>query len=214
MAYDYTMCRRFVSPDHVSIEEDFDLVRSAWEFPAHFNVAPGQAIPVIRVIEGQPDPVLLTWGFGEHDTANLPVEALRSGADAHGLLAQGLRCVMPAFGFYAWRVSGGTRTPYYIHPEDQDVFGFAGFWERESCTIITLPASAMMAQIDNIEARMPAILSREMREVWLYGSTANAAAALAAYTDERLIAYQVGSRVDSLDSDDEALIEPVETNVD
>jgi putative SOS response-associated peptidase YedK len=121
---------------------------------------------------------------------------------------------MPALGFYAWRVSGGTRTPYYIHPEDQDVFGFAGFWERESCTIITLPASAMMAQIDNIEARMPAILSREMREVWLYGSTANAAAALAAYTDERLIAYQVGSRVDSLDSDDEALIEPVETNVD
>ena len=214
-AYDSTMSRRYVSPDQISIEQEFDLVRSGWEFPANFNVAPSQAVPVIRVIEGQPDPVLMTWGFGEHDTSNLAVEALRSGGDAHGLLAQGQRCLLPALGFFEWQVAAnGVKKPYYIHVEDQDIFGFAGFWERESCTLITLPANPLLAEINNSELRMPAVLTREMRDIWLYGSVSNAAAALVPYPGERLVAYPVGSRVDSLDNNDETLIEPLETNVD
>ena len=190
-------------------------MRSGWEFPTNFNAAPSQAVPVIRVIEGQPDPVLLIWGFGEHDTSNLPVEALKSGADAHGLLAQGQRCLLPALGFYEWQAGArGARKPYYVHVEDQDLFAFAGFWERDSCTLITLPANPLLAEINNTERRMPAIVSREMRDIWLYGSAAAAAAVLAAYPAERLVAYPVGGRVDSLDNNDETLIEPLETNVD
>lgn len=209
------MSRRYVSPDQISIEQEFDLVASGWEFPTNFNAAPSQAVPVIRVIEGQPDPVLLVWGFGEHDTSNLPVEALKSGADEHGLLAQGQRCLIPALGFYEWRLGAhGARTAYYIHVEDQDIFAFAGFWERDSCTLITLAANPMLAEINNTERRMPAILSRDMRDIWLYGSVANAAAALVAYPAERLVAYPVSGRVDSLDNNDETLIEPLETSVD
>jgi putative SOS response-associated peptidase YedK len=209
------MSRRYVSPDQISIEQEFDLVRSGWEFPTNFNAAPAQAVPVIRVIEGQPDPVLLIWGFGEHDTSNLPVEALKSGAEALGLLAQGQRCLLPALGFYEWQtVARGARKPYYVHVEDQDLFAFAGFWERDSCTLITLPANPLLAEINNTERRMPAIVSREMRDIWLYGSVASAAAVLVAYPAERLVAYPVGARVDSLDNNDETLIEPLETNVD
>jgi putative SOS response-associated peptidase YedK len=209
------MSKRYVSPDQISIEREFDLVRSGWDFPANFNAAPSQAVPVIRVLEGQPDPVLLTWGFGGLESANLPVEALRLGPEEHGRLAEGQRCVMPAMGFYEWRAApDGSRQPFYIHAEDQDVFGFAGFWERECCTFITLPASPMLAQLNNVDLRMPVILSREMREVWLYGSTAGAAAALVPYPSERLVAYRVSGRVDSLDNNDESLIEPLETNVD
>jgi putative SOS response-associated peptidase YedK len=209
------MSRRYVSPDQISIDQDFDLVRSGWEFPVNFNAAPSQAVPVIRVVEGQPDPVLMSWGFGEHDTANLPVEALRAGADDHGLLAQGQRCLLPALGFYVWRTApGGARKPYYVQVEDQAVFAFAGLWERESCTLITLPANPLLAELDDVERRMPAILSREMRDIWLYGSVANAAAGLVGYPAERLVVYPVSARVDSLDNNDETLIEPLETNVD
>jgi putative SOS response-associated peptidase YedK len=209
------MCRRYVSPDQISIEQEFDLVRSDWEFPVNFNAAPSQVVPVIRVVEDQPDAVLLAWGFGAHETSNLPVEALKSGGDAHGLLDRGQRCVIPALGFYAWRVAAnGIRKPYYIQVEDQPLFGFAGFWERDCCTIITLPANPLLAEIDNSELRMPAILAREMREIWLYGSAANAATALLAYPSEQLVAYPVSARVDSLDNNDETLIEPLETNVD
>jgi putative SOS response-associated peptidase YedK len=209
------MCRRYVSPDQISIDREFDLVRSGWEFPTNFNAGPSQAIPVIRVLEGQPDPVLLIWGFGEHDTSNLPVEALKLGGGSLGLLAQGRRCIIPALGFYEWQAAAnGARNAYYVHVEDQDLFGFAGFWERDACTLVTLPANAMLAEINNTERRMPAILTREMRDIWLYGSVANAAAALAAYPAESLVAYRVGARVDSPDNNDETLIEPLETNVD
>jgi len=209
------MTKRYVSPDQISIEQEFDLVRSGWEFPANFNAAPSQPVPVIRVVEDQPDPVLLMWGFGPPDTANLPVEALRSGSDEYGRLAQRQRCVIPALGFYAWRTQPtGSRQPYFIHTGDQDIFGFAGFWERECCTLITLPANPMVAQIDTIERRMPAILARDMRDIWLYGSAVHAVRALVAYPDERLVAYPVGARVDSLDNNDETMIEPLETNVD
>lgn len=214
-AYNFTMSRRYVSPDQISIDQDFDLVRSDWQFAANFNVAPSQAVPVIRVIENQPDATLLRWGFGEHDTANLPVEALQSGADPYGLLAQGQRCLMPALGFYAWRqAADGSKTPFYVHVEDQDVFAFAALWERDSCTLLTLRASAMMTEIDNVEMRMPAILTREMREIWLYGSVANAAAGLVEYPSDRLVAYPVSARVESLDNNDESLLEPLQTNVD
>jgi putative SOS response-associated peptidase YedK len=209
------MSRRYVSPDQISIEQEFDLVRSEWDFPTNFNVAPSQSVPVIRVIEGQPDPVLLTWGFGQHDTANLPVEALRSGGDEYGRLKDGQRCIIPALGFYEWRSApSGSKQAYFIHAEDQDVFGFAGLWERECCTLITLPANPLLAQINNTELRMPALLARDLRDIWLYGSAAHAAGALVAYPGERLVAYPVSARVDSLDNNDETLIEPLETNVD
>jgi putative SOS response-associated peptidase YedK len=209
------MPRRYVSPDQVSIDQEFDLVRSEWEFGANFNVMPSDAVPTIRVIDDQPDTALLKWGFGDPITYIVPVEKLQTSAGDTGLLARGQRCILPALGFYEWRVNAsGSRWPYYIHAEDQDVFGFAGFWERESCVIITLPANSIMAEIDNTEKRMPAMLTREMRDVWLYGSPANAAKALAPYPAENLVAYRVSSRVDSHQDNDETLIEPLETDAD
>ena len=209
------MCRRYVSPDQVSIDREFDLVRSEYEFPDNFNAAPAQAIPTIRVIDDQPDLALLAWGWGDPITFNVPVEMLKASQGDHGLLARGQRCIIPALGFYEWRLDAdGGRQPFYIQVEDQPLFGFAGFWERETCLIITMAANAMMAEIDTAEARMPAILARDLREVWLYGSAANAAAALAPYPADRMVAYKVSTRVDSLDNNDETLIEPLDGDAD
>ena len=209
------MCRRYVSPDQLSIDEEFDLVRSEWEFATNFNAAPTDPVPVIRVIDDQPDTALLKWGFGDPVTFSVTLERFNSAPLDRGLLARGNRCIVPALGFYEWRINAsGSRQPFYIHAEDQPVFGFAGFWERESCVVVTLAANALMAGIDNTEKRMPAILSREMRDVWLYGSAANAAGALVPYPDDALAAYAVSSRVNSLANNDEKLIEPLSTDFD
>jgi putative SOS response-associated peptidase YedK len=208
------MMRRYVSPDEATIEREFDLVPSEWQFAANYNAAPTQPVPAIRVVDGQPDPALLNWGFGEHETFTVAMEMLKLGEGDRSLLARGQRCIIPALGFYEWRADkAGAKRPYFVHVENQAVFGFAGLWERESCTIITVPANALMTEIDGA-ARMPAILAREMRDVWLYGSPANAAAALSAYPSAQMIAYAVTARVDSLSNNDETLIEPLETDVD
>ena len=39
-------CGRCVRPDEPSIEREFNLVRSDWQFPSRFNVAPTQNVPV------------------------------------------------------------------------------------------------------------------------------------------------------------------------
>ena len=166
----------------------------------------------------------MRWGLARCGSFNAPVETLASSAEFGEPWKQGRRCIIPALGFYEWHVNPDvSKQPYYIHPDDQDVFGFAGLWARSSvdangvtecCSIITLPASPLISEIHNSGLRMPALLTRKLRELWLFGTVDVAGMALAAYPDERLLAYAVSDRINSPLSNDEKLVEPLETDVD
>jgi putative SOS response-associated peptidase YedK len=194
------------------------------KFASNFNTAPAQVVPVIRADNGKAGGLMMRWGLGARGSFNAPVETLATGADFRELWKRGRRCIIPALGFYEWHVNpDASEQPYYIHPDDQDVFGFAGLWAAsmadgngvtECCSIITLPANALISEIHNSAARMPAILTREQRRLWLFGTVADAGAALAAYPGERLLAYPVSARINSPHNNDEALLEPLETDVD
>ena len=213
------MCGRYVSPDEASIEREFNLVRTEWQFPASFNIAPSQAVPAIRGRDGRREGVLLRWGLipyfarenpGKFSTFNARRETLESSAAFRDPWKYGRRCILPALGFYEWHVNDdGSKQPFYVHLDDQTIFGFAGLWEGASCTIITMAANSLMAGIHNSKARMPAILARDMRETWLFGSTEAAEAALAAYPAERMTAYKVDPRVNSTRNNDETLLDPL-----
>jgi len=218
------MCRRYVSPDSAAIEREFKLPPMPRR-AANFNTAASQSVAAVRAVDGGSEGVLLRWGLGRSGTCNARIETLATSADFRAAWKQGRRCIIPALGFYEWHVDpGGIKQPFYVHLDDQDVFGFAGLWQRhgrdanavteEWCTIITVTANSLMAEIDDTMARMPAILRREQRDLWLSGTAETAGAALAAYASERMVAYQVSSRVDSLSNNDEALLEPLQTDVD
>jgi putative SOS response-associated peptidase YedK len=208
------MCRRYVCPDEASIEREFNLVHTEWRFPANFNIAPSQPVPAVRARAALREGVLLRWGL-VHSTFNARSETLASNTIFRDPWKHGQRCIIPALGFYDWHVNAdGTERPFYIHLEDQAIFGFAGLWEGESCTIITMPANTLMAGIHNSRARMPAILARTMREPWLFGSREAAGAALVAYPDEQMIAYRVDPRVNSARNNDPTLLDPLNTDVD
>jgi putative SOS response-associated peptidase YedK len=218
------MCRCYVSPDAATIEREFGLMHTGWNFTANFNTTPAQAVPVIRANNGRTEGVMMRWGFAMRGGFNAPVEALASSPDSREPWKRGRRCLVPALGFYEWHVNPDTsEQPYYIHPDDQDVFGFAGLWARSSldantvtecCSIVTLPANPLIAEIHNSGLRMPALLTREQRELWLFGTVDSAGMALAAYPGERLLSYAVSDRINSPHSNDETLVEPLETDVD
>ena len=105
---------------------------------------------------------------------------------------------------------------------DQELFGFAGLWDRsvkedgtaiESCVHITMPANELMADIHNAgnnPHRMPAILRAEDREAWLTGTPAEARAVLTQYPSNLMDAYEVSTRVNSVQNNSPDLIEPME----
>lgn len=66
-----------------------------------------------------------------------------------------------------------------------------------SCTIITMPANELMAEIHNDKQRMPAILEPEDAATWLTGSADAAKLVLKQYPAELMMAYKVSSRVNA-----------------
>jgi putative SOS response-associated peptidase YedK len=169
----------------------------------------------VRPYDGALNCLLLRWGVGKNGVFNARAESLPGRGLFRTAWNSGQRCLIPALGFYAWRNRAGvTQQAFYVHLDDQDVFGFAGLWDGEACAIMTVPANQLITGIHTSAARMPAIVARGMREIWLFGAADAARGALLPYPDERMIAYPVDPRVNSRRFNDETLIEPLQTDVD
>jgi putative SOS response-associated peptidase YedK len=222
------MCGRYVSPDEASIEREFNLVHADWKFPASFNVAPTQEVPVVRIREAGRQGLRLRWGLipffahgipPKYSTINARIETVQTAASYRGPWKRNQRCLVIAQGFYEWQLQadGKTKVPYYIHLNDQDIFAFAGLWDSsrtdqgeviESCVHITMPANRVLGEIHNTKHRMPAILSKDARDAWLAGSPEEAWSALQPYPDEHMVAWPVGTRVNKPANNDSKLITP------
>jgi putative SOS response-associated peptidase YedK len=219
------MCGRYVNPATAEAERYFAVHLIHWKFDRSYNVAPTQQVPVVRLADGQREGVMMRWGLvpffakGEppkYSTINATIEKLTDGPTWRGPWKRGQRCILPAAGFYEWHVNDdGSKTPFYATMADQPVFGFAGLWDRsvtaegaalESCTIITMPPNALMAEIHNAKQRMPAILQSQDIEAWLSGSLDDARGALKPYPDDLMHAQKVSTRVNSPKNNDENLL--------
>jgi putative SOS response-associated peptidase YedK len=225
------MCGRYVSPDEASIEREFTLVHSEWQFPPSFNVAPTQQVPIIRTIDGERHGTRVRWGLipffakGEppkYSTINARIETLETAASYRGPWRRGQRCLQVALGFYEWHLDDqGRKTPYYIHLADQNIFAFAALWDRsvkadgnavESVVHITMPANGLMREVHNAgnnPHRMPAILRREDRETWLSGGLDEARSVLKQYPADLMVAYPVTAAVNSPRNDSPSNIDPL-----
>lgn len=83
------------------------------------------------------------------------------------------RCLIPADGFYEWKLDGGRKYPFLFTLNAKMAFTFAGLWEswrdREgnetrSCTIITTEPNELVKQYHD---RMPVIFTGEEKWRWL-----------------------------------------------
>ena len=220
------MCGRYVSRLEAALEREWALSGPPPVFES-YNVAPSQAVPVVRDRDGNSECLLLRWGLvpfwargvpPKYSTINARLEGLQTAASYRGPWKRAQRCILPAIGFYEWHVEGRGKQPWYIYLPEREVFGFAGLWDRsetgdgravESCTIITLPANALLAEIHNARQRMPAILRREDHDAWLGTDAEAALACLQPYPAARMAAHPVSTRVNSPRNNDLELIAAV-----
>jgi len=92
------------------------------------------------------------------------------------------RCLIPANGFYEWRLENGRKQPYCCHI-DHRLFSMAGIGEHwqdaegneiQSCAVITTAAKGSMSQLSQ---RMPVTIAAPDYETWLDCSNDNTEAA-------------------------------------
>ncbi|OOG28137.1 hypothetical protein B1C78_02165 [Thioalkalivibrio denitrificans] len=222
------MCGRFVSKTDAEMERAFGLTRSGWRKGwAGFNVAPSQAVPIVRAVDGEREGALVRWGLipfwakGEvprYSTINARVETIEKAASYRGPWKRGQRCVIPALGFYEWKQLEKGKQPWFIRVAGGMPFGLLGLWDRstrgdgeviESCTIITLPANPLVAEI-HAKGRMPAMRTPEECAHWLEGEEHAARGVLTPFPAARMEAWPVSRKVNSPANDGPELVQPLD----
>jgi putative SOS response-associated peptidase YedK len=224
------MCGRFTVTAHPELlAEEFFLDEIPLDFKPRYNMAPGQNIPLIRRNDAARDESrrleFFRWGlvpsWAKDANAGRPMINARSETVAEKPTFRAAfkkrRCLIIADGFYEWKRSGSQKVPNYIRLKEQRPFAFAGLWEcwkakdqtaLYSCTILTVPPNALVADIHD---RMPVILPQQHRETWLSPKSDSAAlhALLRPYAANEMEAYPVSKRVNSTSTDDARCTERV-----
>ena len=159
----------------------------------------------------------------KYSTINARIETVQTSPAYRAPWKRAQRCIVAIAGFYEWHTqANGNRQPFYVRPsEPGQCFALAGLWDAStsdagesivSCTVITMPANELLAQIHNDKQRMPAILLKEDWNTWLHGTPEEAMAALKQYPVDLMIAFPVSKRVNSPRNNDAKLIEAIDVD--
>jgi putative SOS response-associated peptidase YedK len=222
------MCGKYILAQAAKAERAMGIRRGRWEYPLSYRVLPTDPVPVVVSESGEREAAMMRWGLIPYwsngiplkaSTINATVERIDSAPSYRDAWKRAQRCIFVMAGFYEPHLNpDGSKDPFFVHLNDREVFGVAGLWERSrrsdgshiySCTLITLPANRLLAEVHNEKPRMPAVLSDADEEAWLNGDAAIARAALKPYPEEFMVAYRVSRRVNSPKlPNDASLIEP------
>ena len=187
------MCGRF-AVDNETNEFMEDLVREHgskalehWRdyITPNFNVAPTDAVAVVRQREGERFPERVRWGmvlptaaaFSGKPIINARIETVAK----NGLFRESFetrRCVVPALGYYEWQEREDGRQPFFVRETGAQLAlaGVVNYWRdkakptgdpeewRPSMSIITLDAHVAPGEVHD---RMPAFLMPEAIDNWL-----------------------------------------------
>ncbi|MDP2640060.1 MAG: SOS response-associated peptidase [Betaproteobacteria bacterium] len=191
---------------------------------ARYNVAPATDQLVILEEGGRRVARWHRWGLIPHWAKDKTIGYRTINARGESVAAKPAfraafrqrRCLVPATGFYEWKVEDGGKQPYLIRPRSGGLFSFAGLWESwtgpegelRSFTIVTTGPNELMARIHD---RMPAIIARAQYARWLDPALQDPAEVqpmIASHPAGELQAIPVGRRINSARNQGPELIEP------
>ena len=169
-------------------------------------------------------PLIPVWARGvvpKYATANARCETMAKLPAYRHAWASDRRCLVPASSFVEWQAVAGSRRkqPWLVYLADRRPMAFAGLWEVshtedgervESCTIVTAPANALMAEIHNTRKRMPVVLEgRVEQDAWLSGTKEEALAVAEPLADGLLDAHRISTRINNPNATGGDLLEPL-----
>ncbi|HET9098732.1 MAG TPA: SOS response-associated peptidase [Candidatus Saccharimonadales bacterium] len=224
------MCGRYGFYKVDEFGERFGVKPPAFTIKDNYNAAPGQILPVIMQSEYGKTLEPMKWGmipaWAKDDRIGYKMINARSETLFEKSAWRGPikyhRCLVPARGFYEWdkiQIDGkAAKQPYYIRPEGQDLFVFAGVFdtwhdlqgnEIWSYAIVTTRANKEMSAIHD---RQPVILKPRDEALWLEPSLQDRGAIediLRSYDDVKWNMVEVSRDVNVIRNNDERLIYPI-----
>jgi putative SOS response-associated peptidase YedK len=220
------MCGRLtITTTDMEIAELFGLAYNLhMEQERRYNVAPSQPIPVFRVASGTRELVRTRWGLIPHwlreekpaGFVNARAETLTA-KPAFRVSFRNSRCLVPASGFYEWKLAGGKKQPYYFRQAGGGLWTYPGIWDRwdgpegtiDSVAILTVLANDL---IQPPHDRMPAILEKEQFAAWLDPAESKGEhllLMLLPFPAPRMECWTVSDRVNTATTDEPGMNDPV-----
>lgn len=198
-------------------------------FPARYNIAPTQAIPVVLLDEtGTRRFRLMRWGllpaFVKDPKKFLTLinarseDVLAKASFRHAVRRR--RCLIPADGFYEWTGPKGKRRPFHLRPSG--LIAFAGLYECwqdpeggeiDTVAILTCEANGTVAALHD---RMPVVLAPEQYEDWLDVAGVSAEKALAMVgpaPDDLFESVELDPKINDSRKDEPGIQEPLQLSL-
>lgn len=189
-----------------------------------YNIAPTQKAPVVAVGEEGAEMKALRWGLVPSWAKDEKIGARAINARAESVQDKPMfraafkqrRCLVPASGYFEWRVEAGGKQPYFIRQGDGELLMFAGLWEAwrpsdagewlRTFAIITGEPGKVSGDIHD---RQPVILPPDRWDMWLTGTAQDGHAALRDLPNADLAYYAVPKAVGSPRNRGPELVQPL-----
>ena len=203
------MCGRFsLSSNLEELKNEFSNEISG-NFPAKYNISPGQNSVVISLKKNNLYLNQIQWGFKVPKLSKLVINA-RSETIIEKPLFKNLlfqnRCLIPANSWFEW---DNEKKPYLIKHKKNDIIAFAGLQRIEenqerSFVIITADAEKDLKKIHN---RTPLVINKENFLLWLGNDYQKACNILKPIKSNDYIFYPVSPKVGKISNDNISVTE-------
>lgn len=206
---------------------NFDALLQPLAHWQRYNQAPGQMLPVVRLVESGPCLEQRVWGLvpswiaarrAPFSAINARAETLMDKPAFRESWRLGQRCLVPARGWYEWPQAGMQAGPggvVYFSPTalTAPLLMFAGLWAETrvegevfgTYTIITTEARGVVRDVHD---RQPRVLAPHEWAAWLNASRSEATRWLSA-VETPLQWHEVDRRVGKVSADDAQLVVPI-----
>tara|TARA_B100000085_G_scaffold250590_1_gene247011 strand:- start:227 stop:880 length:654 start_codon:yes stop_codon:yes gene_type:complete len=203
------MCGRFsLSSNLEELKNKFSNEISG-NFPAKYNISPGQNSVVISLKKNDLYLNQIQWGFKVPKLSKLVINARSETINEKPLfknLFQQNRCLIPANSWFEWN---NENKPYLIKHKKNDIIAFAGLQRLEenkerSFVIITAEAGR---NLKTIHKRTPLVINKENFLFWLGNDYEKACNILKPINSNDYIFYPVSPKVGKISNDDMSVTE-------
>ena len=203
------MCGRFTLSSNLEDLKNEYSNNLSGNFPAKYNISPGQTSAVIFFTRNQYKLLNIEWGFKTFRNGNLIINARSETLNkkrSFQELVKFQRCLVPANSWFEW---SEPKKPYLIKNKKNKIISFAGLYKIEEdgekkFIIITSEANGSLRRIHN---RTPLVVKQKDFVNWLGDDYKSALSILKPINNNDYNFHQVSPEIGKVSNDNKDILE-------